>query len=111
MGAEEIQALSLRRFETREACPLAPHWHPVAPGGRGYLPESFAFLEANRNAVATGLIALGTLADVALAFLLLVWALKHDKFSVSVFSSVAFAAYAGVHVWASYVFVTLIILD
>ncbi len=76
-----------------------------------YLPESFTFLEANRNAVATGLIALGTLADVALAFLLLVWALKHDKFSVSVFSSVAFAAYAGVHVWASYVFVTLVILD
>lgn len=26
-----------------------------------YLPESFTFLEANRNVVATGLIALGTL--------------------------------------------------
>lgn len=50
-----------------------------------YLPESFTFLEANRNVVATGLIALGTLADVALALLLLVW--------------------------ASYVFVTLVILD
>lgn len=62
--------------------------------------------------VATGLIALGTLADVALAFLLLVWALRREKFSVSVFSSVAFAAYAGAHLWASYyVFVTLVILD
>ncbi len=76
-----------------------------------YLPESFTFLEANRNAVATGLIALGTIADIALAFLLLVWALKRDRYSVSVFSSVAFAAYAGVHLFASYVFVTLVILD
>lgn len=76
-----------------------------------YLPESFTFLEANRNVVATGLIALGTLADVALAFLLLVWALRREKFSLSVFLSVAFAAYAGAHLWASYVFVTLVILD
>ena len=76
-----------------------------------YLPESFTFLEANRNAVATGLIALGTIADIALAFLLLVRALKRDRFSVSVFSSVAFAAYAGVHLFASYVFVTLVILE
>lgn len=74
------------------------------------LPESLTFLEAYRN----DLIALGTVADVALAFLLyflLVWALRREKFSVSVFSSVAFAAYAGAHLWASYVFVTLVILD
>ncbi len=74
------------------------------------LPESLTFLEAYRN----DLIALGTVADIALAFLLyflLVWALRREKFSVSVFSSVAFAAYAGAHLWASYVFVTLVILD
>ena len=76
-----------------------------------YLPESFTFLEANRYAVASGRIARGTLADVALAFLLLGWALRREKFSVSVFSSVAFAAYAGAHLWASYVFVTVVILD
>lgn len=74
------------------------------------LPESLTFLETYRN----DLIALGTVADIALAFLLyflLVWALRREKFSVSVFSSVAFAAYAGAHLWASYVFVTLVILD
>lgn len=76
-----------------------------------YLPESFTFLEANRNAVAAGMIALGTLADIALAFLFLVWALRRERFSVSVFSSVAFAAYAGAHLWASYVFLTVVILD
>ena len=74
------------------------------------LPESLTFLEAYRK----DLIALGPVADMALAFLLyflLVWALRREKFSVSVFSSVAFAAYAGAHLWASYVFVTLVILD
>ena len=30
---------------------------------------------------------------------LLGWALRREKFSVSVFSSVAFAAYAGAHLW------------
>ena len=92
----------MRRFETGKACPLVParaRSDPVAPGGRGYLLESFTFLKANRNAVVAGLIALGALVYVVLAFLLLVWALKHDKFSVSVFSSVAFAAYAGVHLY------------
>ena len=76
-----------------------------------YLPESLSFLKADRNAVATGLIALGTLADIALAFLLLVWVLRREKFSLSVISSVAFAAYASAHLWASYLFVTLVILD
>ena len=75
------------------------------------LPDAFAFLEAGSNAVATGLIALGTLADIALAFLLLVWVLRREKFSLSVISSVAFAAYASAHLWASYLFVTLVILD
>ncbi len=35
--------------------------------------------------IATGPIALGTVADIPLAFLLLVWALKYERYSVSVF--------------------------
>lgn len=74
------------------------------------LPESLTFLEAYRN----DLIALGTVADIALAFLLyflLVWALKREKYFLSIFLSVAFATYAGGHLWASYAFVTTAILN
>lgn len=74
------------------------------------LPESLTFLETYRN----DLIALGTVVDIALAFLLyflLVWALKREKYFLSIFLSVAFTTYAGGHLWASYVFVTTAILD
>lgn len=50
-----------------------------------YLPESFTFLEAYRNSGTTDPIVLGTVTNIALAFRLLVWALKYEKYSVSIF--------------------------
>lgn len=76
-----------------------------------YLPGSLSFLKADRNAVATCLIALGTVADIALAGLLLRWALRRNVFSTNVVYSVAFASYASVHIFASYVFLTVYIFD
>lgn len=72
-----------------------------------YLPESFTFLEAYRNSGTTDPIVLGTVTNIALAFRLLVWALKYEKYSVSIFSSFAFATNAGAHLRTS----SLVILD
>ena len=59
-----------------------------------YLPESLSFLKADRNAVATCLIAL-----------------RRNVFSTNVVYSVAFASYASVHIFASYVFLIVYIFD
>lgn len=72
-----------------------------------YLPESFTFLEAYRNSGTTDPIVLGTVTNITLAFRLLVWALKCERYSVSIFSSLAFATNAGAHLQTS----SLVILD